>query len=277
MAPRTLTASMTLPLAGYANPQYLDQLDKNNSLGVSLGSARAVVLSVIGAGTHTLTVEETLDPAGAIGWFPVRGKAVDDASGALVGVGGSLAASKAYVFPAIGVRFRVRVTALTVADLVAGLALSDAIVDQSTAASALAAGSNAIGSLAAGAALIGAVAPSASATVGTGATNARVQSAATTNATSVKAAAGKLFGYTLYNTSAAAKFFKLYNKASAPTVGTDTPIATVLIPAGGQASYSFGMGKAFSLGIAYAITNLVADADTTVIAANDVVGHLDYI
>jgi hypothetical protein len=107
--------------------------------------------------------------------------------------------------------------------------------------------------------------------------NARIASAASTNATSVKPAPGTLYGIHVHNTSAAAKFLKLYNKASAPTVGTDTPVLTVPIAAGVSRDINFGdIGLAFSLGIAYAITNLVADSDTTVVAANDVVGGLQY-
>ena len=52
-------------------------------------------------------------------------------------------------------------------------------------------------------------------------TKARVMAAASTNATSVKASAGRLYEIHLCNTSAALKFVKFYIKTSAPTVGTD--------------------------------------------------------
>lgn len=65
-----------------------------------------------------------------------------------------------------------------------------------------------------------------------GHTKARVMSAATTNATSVKASAGNLYGVHLHNSGAAAVFVKLYNKASAPVVGTDTPVTTLSLSAG---------------------------------------------
>src|SRR5581483_5493004 len=77
----------------------------------------------------------------------------------------------------------------------------------------------------------GTVAPASSATGA--ATKARVKSAASTNATSVKASAGRLYQIHLCNTSAALKFVKFYNKASAPTVGTDTPVATYPLAANG--------------------------------------------
>jgi hypothetical protein len=131
--------------------------------------------------------------------------------------------------------------------------------------------------LVAGTAQIGSAPLGASATVGTGTVNARVKSAVSNNLTSVKASAGKLFGFTLYNSTAAAKFFKIYNKASAPIVASDVPIMTVIVPANGQSNYSNPIGKAFATGIAYAITGAIGDTDATNTAVDDVTGALDYI
>lgn len=101
--------------------------------------------------------------------------------------------------------------------------------------------------------------------------------AATTNATSVKASVGWLFAVTVYNTTAAVKYLKLYNKASAPTVGTDTPVLTYAIPPNGQLAISRPFPDYFSTGIAYALTGGAADSDTTALAAGDVVGlNLEY-
>lgn len=69
-----------------------------------------------------------------------------------------------------------------------------------------------------------------------------VVSAATTNATSVKSSSGNIGSIILTNTSASMKYFKLYNKASAPTVGTDTPIMTVGIPATSNVSMQQSAG-----------------------------------
>lgn len=95
-------------------------------------------------------------------------------------------------------------------------------------------------------------------------------SAATTNATSAKASAGDVHTICAHNTSASAKFLKLYNKASAPVVGTDTPVFTFVLPATSNFCVNLG-GQYFSTGIAYALTGLVADSDTTALAAGDVV------
>ena len=100
-------------------------------------------------------------------------------------------------------------------------------------------------------------------------------SAATTNATSVKASAGQVYSIYAHNLNAAVRYLKLYNKASAPTVGTDTPVLTLPIP-GNTAGAGFvldtgGMGIAFATGIALALTTGVADADTGAVAANEIV------
>jgi hypothetical protein len=98
-----------------------------------------------------------------------------------------------------------------------------------------------------------------------------VNSAATTNATSIKASAGTVFSITASNTGAAAAFVKFYNLATAPTVGTSTPIITLSIPASGTVNVPFGQfGYRFSTGIALAITNLAPDTDTTAVAAAQV-------
>lgn len=104
----------------------------------------------------------------------------------------------------------------------------------------------------------------------------RVIAAASTNATSVKASAGQVYGWFIFNTSAATKFVKLYNKATAPTVGTDTPVMTIPVPAGGGANVEFTNGIAFGTGIALAMTGAVGDSDTTALSANDVVCNLLY-
>lgn len=105
-------------------------------------------------------------------------------------------------------------------------------------------------------------------------------SAASTNATSVKASAGQVYSIQAFNLAAAPRYLKLYNKASAPTVGTDTPVKTLMIP-GNTAGAGFildtgGMGLAFSTGIAFALTTGIADSDTGAVAVNEIVVNIDY-
>jgi hypothetical protein len=109
-----------------------------------------------------------------------------------------------------------------------------------------------------------------------GPSTARIKAAGSTNATSVKASAGQVYGWYLYNNTSSVRFFKLYSKASSPTVGTDTPFATIGIPANGGTNIEFAMGVPMGTGIAYAITTGVADSDTGATTADDVHGVLLY-
>lgn len=107
----------------------------------------------------------------------------------------------------------------------------------------------------------------------------RTISAASTNATSVKGSAGQLYDVECYNLNASPRYLKLYNKATSPTVGTDTPVRTILIPgntAGGGVVRYIPDGLAFSTGIAFAITSGIGDSDTTAISANEVIVNLGY-
>lgn len=98
-----------------------------------------------------------------------------------------------------------------------------------------------------------------------------INSAATTNATSVKASAGTVYSVTASNTGAAVAYVKLYNLATAPTVGTSTIAITIPVPAGGTVNLPFGTsGARFSTGIGLAITNLGTDADATAVTAAQV-------
>lgn len=104
-----------------------------------------------------------------------------------------------------------------------------------------------------------------------GATPFTLISAASTNATLVKASAGTLYGLYAYNNGAAAAYLKVFNLAVAPTVGTSVATMTILLPAGGGATISVPpQGIAFSTGISYAITGVGTTADTTAVAAAQV-------
>lgn len=96
-------------------------------------------------------------------------------------------------------------------------------------------------------------------------------SAATTNPVSIKTSSGTVWSIVASNTNAAVRFLKMYNKASAPTVGTDVPVLTIPLPPGSVTTVQGGSnGLRFITGIAFAITALAADLDTTVIGASEV-------
>ena len=96
-------------------------------------------------------------------------------------------------------------------------------------------------------------------------------SANTTNATAAKASAGKLFSVNGYNSTATVTYLKFYDKATAPTVGTDTPALTLALPASAAFSYDLG-GIAFAIGIGYGLTTVAADNGTTAPAAGAILG-----
>lgn len=108
------------------------------------------------------------------------------------------------------------------------------------------------------------------------ATVSKFTAAATTNAANIKATAGRVVGWHLTNTTASVKYFRFFNLATAPTMGTSSPYFVVPIPANGIATMSIPSGLAFATGISIACTGAVADLDTTVTAANDVIGSIWY-
>lgn len=103
-----------------------------------------------------------------------------------------------------------------------------------------------------------------------------VSAAASTNATVAKATNGTLKRVTGYNAAAAARYLKFYDKATAPTVGTDTPRKTYYLPP--ATGFVFDLDDYFGQGISFALTGAAADADTTNLTAGDVVClNVDYL
>lgn len=110
-----------------------------------------------------------------------------------------------------------------------------------------------------------------------GATMSTLTSAATTNATSVKASAGTLFYIVASNLNAAVRYLKFYNKASAPTVGTDAVVWKVALKVSTDPIVIvMPAGLKFTTGIAFALTTGIADTDTGAVAANELIVNLGY-
>lgn len=103
-----------------------------------------------------------------------------------------------------------------------------------------------------------------------------VSAAASTNPTVAKASAGRAFRVTGFNANAAARYLKIYNKATAPTVGTDVPVHTEYLAP--QSKFAVDLaGMRFAAGIAYALTTGSADNDTGALTAADVLAlNLSY-
>lgn len=92
------------------------------------------------------------------------------------------------------------------------------------------------------------------------------------------------YGWTLINTTAAAKYVKLYWNApgrfssnkDTPTVGTDVPNITIEIPASGTVSQSFTIGIGNSGQLFMATTLNASDTDATAVGAGDVIASIYY-
>ena len=102
---------------------------------------------------------------------------------------------------------------------------------------------------------------------------------ATTNANVVKASGCNLYSIVAIGLTSTVRFLKLYNKATAPTVGTDIPVMTIPIPANTQGAgiaIPFSLGVNFPLGIGIAITAGSADNDNAAVLAGDAIINMTF-
>lgn len=103
-----------------------------------------------------------------------------------------------------------------------------------------------------------------------------LNSAATTNGALIIAGTSGLQSLYATNEGATTAYLKLYNKATAPTVGTDIPEMIIPIPAAvaglcGVANPNIGfVAFRFALGLGIAITRNAVHTDTTAIGAGEV-------
>ncbi|SRR6266702_437785 len=102
--------------------------------------------------------------------------------------------------------------------------------------------------------------------------------AASNNATSIKGTPGTVYGYEIFNASAAIRYVKLYNKATAPAPATDNALLrrVIGIPAGGRVNATLS-GLAFSAGIGIAAVTGISDTDNTSVAASDLSIDIEYL
>lgn len=103
-------------------------------------------------------------------------------------------------------------------------------------------------------------------------------STADNNSTNVKASAGSVYSIHASNLNAAVRYIKLYNKATAPTCGTDTPVIRMAIPpaSAGAPPITFPTGASFPLGIGICIVTGITDADNTATAASEQLVNITY-
>lgn len=231
------------------------------TVDIPVGESSVIAISVRGTFVGTLQFEATID---GVNYYAAP--AVPATSTGQVAAVTSTTAVGDWLAATVGaVAFRVRFSAYTSGGAVVTLRATNEVFPFSFSANGTTQ------------AVSGNITATPSATTGGFTTTHHLISAATTNATSVKASSGTIGSIVVCNSSAAVKYFKVYNKASAPTVGTDTPVLTLQVPAGGTVVVPFEQGLRLGTGIAYATTTGIAVSDTTAVALNDLSIFIDYI
>lgn len=113
-----------------------------------------------------------------------------------------------------------------------------------------------------------------SATVGTTLLYHKLPSAlASTNATLLKASACRIARIRGYNAKAAVVFLKLFNKATAPVPGTDTPVLNFALKPSDVFDINVeALGIYLATGAGYSLSAGAADNDATALVAGDILG-----
>lgn len=236
---------------------------------------------------HNVTFEGSIDSTNGTdgAWFAIQ--VVRSNANTIELTSGALAATPAYGWEASvnGLAFvRVRATAHTSGTatwkFLAGTYATEPIpAAQATATQPVSGTVTAnigTGSLAAGTNAIGDVGLQFRANATGAATIAHIVSAASTNAASVKASAGRVVGWQFTNTTASWQYVKLHNLAGTPTAGVAVAMTIAIPPNGTNVMPVGGAGIGFATGIGRTIVTGSADADATATTAGAVVGDLFY-
>ena len=102
------------------------------------------------------------------------------------------------------------------------------------------------------------------------------------NATVLKAQSGVVVAAQLSGVGTAPGYLKFYDKATAPTCGTDTPSKVLMIPAASTAANGSGsnvaisLGAVFNNGIGICVVNGITDGDNVSVAAGTFIINIDY-
>jgi hypothetical protein len=100
-------------------------------------------------------------------------------------------------------------------------------------------------------------------------------SAASTNATNIKASAGTVNGWYIYNSNASARKIAFHNTAGTPTAGVAIYLS-IVIPGLAAANVSFPDGITFGTGIAITTVTGLTEIDATAVALNDLIINIYY-
>jgi len=102
------------------------------------------------------------------------------------------------------------------------------------------------------------------------------------NSTLVAKGTHQVVSAQLGGVGSAPAYLKIYDKATAPTCGTDTPIATLIIPAastaanGGGSNVAYAGGLQVQLGLGICVVTGIADSDNTSVAASTFIVNINY-
>ena len=98
-----------------------------------------------------------------------------------------------------------------------------------------------------------------------------ISAAGTANATNIVARRAVLKRIIGHNANAAARYLKIYDKATAPA-STDTPIFTFYLPASASFALDFDAGHEVVNGLGYRLVTGNGDSDDTAVTAGDILG-----
>lgn len=87
--------------------------------------------------------------------------------------------------------------------------------------------------------------------------------AASTNSTLVAAGNHVVYGVSIVNTNSTPYYLKMYDKATAPTCGTDVPVAVFPLIQNVRIKDGGLFGRAFALGVGFCVVGGIADSDTS--------------
>lgn len=96
------------------------------------------------------------------------------------------------------------------------------------------------------------------------------------NNVSIKGSPGLVTGYYICNIASTFRYVKLFDKASAPTMGVDVPEVVLGIPPLSAANIGFDSPLPFDLGIAMAATVEIDDLDATGVGFRDLAINFYY-
>jgi hypothetical protein len=106
--------------------------------------------------------------------------------------------------------------------------------------------------------------------------NYHLVAAGSTNANVIKSTSGLVAGWKILNNADYPIYVKLFNKATTPVPGTDTPAQTIGVQAGESAEVSIAGGITYTSGIGIAVTKGLPDLDSTPVAVDDCVADIFY-